>query len=156
MDVRSTCLPSRACIGTSRICRWRTSSASRSFDGRVAVNNADLLGRWTHTLQNGSGMSLQFFYDHVNRLDQNTIEVSNTIDFDFQHHLPAGKRQDIVWGLGYRRTNDSLTPGYDITFDPPKRSDSLYSTFFQDEITIANSLSLTVGSKFEHNAYSGF
>ena len=35
-------------------------------------------------------------------------------------------------------------------------TDGLYSAFIQDEITLTNSLSLTVGTKVEHNVFTGF
>ena len=40
---------------------------------------------------------------------------------------------------------------------PENRSDQIYSAFIQDEISlIENQLILTLGSKFEHNSYTGF
>ncbi len=38
----------------------------------------------------------------------------------------------------------------------PRSRRSLFSAFIQDEIKLANSVSLTLGSKFEHNALTGF
>lgn len=128
----------------------------RTFNDRVTVGSGDLLGRWDHTLSNGSEMQLQIYYDHFDRVDQAIDETLDTFDVDFQHHLAIGSRHDIVWGLGYRRTSDKLTPGYDALFLPPHRSDNLYSSFVQDEIRLTDSLWLTVGTKFGHNAYSGF
>ena len=43
-----------------------------------------------------------------------------------------------------------------VTLHPPARTDSLYSAFVQDEITLTKTLSLTLGAKFEHNAYTGY
>jgi iron complex outermembrane receptor protein len=39
---------------------------------------------------------------------------------------------------------------------PPQLSTQFASGFFQDEIRLTNSLFLTVGSKLEHNAFTGF
>ena len=127
-----------------------------TFNDRISVDSGDFLGRWNHTLANGSEFSLQAYYDHFDRLDEAIDENLSTFDVDFQHHLAIGSRNDIVWGLDFRRYVDSLTPGYDVTFTPPRKALTLYSLFAQDQITLTRSLALTIGSKVEHNEYSGF
>jgi iron complex outermembrane recepter protein len=87
----------------------------------------------------------------------------NVLDLDFQHHLKAGTRNDIVWGGGYRFTTDAIDTRSGIQgqysvislFNPPAKSFSLFSAFAQDEISLSDSLSFTVGSKIEHNAFTG-
>ena len=130
--------------------------AVATFNDPITVASGDLQARWSHTLENGSDMSLNVYYNHANRLDQGLVEDSNTFDIDFQHHLALNSRNDVVWGLSYRVTNDKLTSGYDNMWFPPQRTDSLYSAFVRDEIKLAESAWFTVGSKFEHNAYTGF
>jgi len=123
---------------------------------RIEFNGGNILGRWSHTLANGSNLSLQMYDDYYSRRVEGLNETRNTVDLDFQHHVAIGSRHDVVWGLGYRMTSDHFTPGYSVTILPPHRRDNLFSTFVQDEITITNSLSFILGSKFEHNAYTGF
>ena len=130
--------------------------AAATFNDRITVSTGDFLGRWNHSLANGSEFSLQAYYDHFDRIDQAIDEKLNTFDVDFQHHLAWGSRQDIVWGLDFRRYVDSLAPGYDVIFTPPRRTLTLYSLFVQDQIGITRSLTLTIGAKAEHNQYSGF
>ena len=44
-----------------------------------------------------------------------------------------------------------------VSFTPDKRTDHLVSAFVQDQITLLDDrVQLTVGSKFEHNDYTGF
>jgi len=126
------------------------------FSDAVTVKAGDLMARWKRTLANESEVSLQVYYDRYDRLDQGLRETLNTFDADFEHHLALGARQDVVWGAGYRVTADGHVPGYGKTYDPLARTNSLFSTFVQDEITLADSLWLTIGSKIEHNAYTGF
>ena len=127
-----------------------------TFNDPITVASGDLQARWNHTLSNGSDMSLNVYYNHVNRLDQGQVDNSNTFDIDFQHHIALNSRNDIVWGLSYRVTGDKLTSGYDDRWLPPQRTDSLYTGFVQDEIKLAETAWLTVGTKLEHNAYTGF
>jgi iron complex outermembrane receptor protein len=126
------------------------------FADKLTVDAENILARWNHSFSNGSDSSLQVYYDRYDRLDSGADEIQNTVDVDFQHHLTIGSRHDIVWGLGFRLTTDNVTPGYSKSFEPPRFTDNLYSTFLQDEIRLNNSLWLTLGSKFEHNTYTGF
>jgi iron complex outermembrane receptor protein len=43
-----------------------------------------------------------------------------------------------------------------IAFFPAKLNQSLFSTFVQDEISLRDNVVLTVGTKLEHTAYTGF
>jgi iron complex outermembrane receptor protein len=118
---------------------------------------ANLLGRWDHIYGNGSESSLQISTDYERRRSHTEVDALRQMtDVDFTHHISLGSRNDVVWGVGYRFEDDKLRPGIYTTVTPADSSDSLFSTFVQDEIKIANSLSLTVGSKFEHNGFTGF
>ena len=118
---------------------------------------ANILARWDHVYDNGSESSLQVSNDYEHRRSQMEVNaVRQMTDVDFTHHISLGSRNDVVWGFGYRFEEDRLRPGVYTTITPADDSDNLFSTFFQDEIEIANSLSLTARSKFEHNAFTGF
>jgi iron complex outermembrane receptor protein len=126
------------------------------FNQGLDAAGGDVLGRWSHTLDDGSQTALQVYYDTYRRTDMGVPEVMRTFDLDFQHHFAAGARNDIVWGLGYRVDTSILSPGYFVALKPPSKTDSLFSAFFQDEIRLSDSLWLTVGSKVEHNDFTGF
>ena len=74
------------------------------------------------------------------------------------HHLTLPWKQDFLWGLGARVSPGNavqLVPTID--FLPHHLTDQIYSGFMQDEIPfLEHRLSLTLGSKFEHNNYTGF
>jgi len=127
-----------------------------TFNSRTNVGAGDLLARWNRTFSSRSDISLQAYYDKYDRHEQGGLEERTTFDLDFQHHLAIGSRNNVVWGLGYRVTSDELGAKYSKSYVPPQRTDNLFSAFFQDEIKIVNSLSFTLGSKVEHNAYTGF
>jgi iron complex outermembrane receptor protein len=127
-----------------------------TLNTRTTVGAGNLLGRWNRTFSNRSDTSLQVYYDGYDRRENGGLESRKTFDLDFNHHLAIGTRHDVVWGLGYRVTSDNLTPQFNLLYTPQRRTDNLFSAFIQDEIKLANSLWLTVGSKVEHNAYTGF
>jgi len=127
-----------------------------TFTDRFDTSSGNILARWNHTLANGSETSLQIYDDHSSTFSLGSRDRQNTVDLDFQDHMALGSRQDIVWGFGARVADLYLGPGYAISYVPASRTDLLLSTFFQDELKISSALSLTFGSKFERNAYTGF
>ncbi len=100
-------------------------------------------------------MSLEVYDDYTRHLGLGFLDTQNTVDVDFQHHLSLWSRNDIVWGLGARLIDSDYGNGYAFTLVPQHRQDHLFSAFFEDELRITNSLSLTIGSKVEHNSFTG-
>jgi len=125
------------------------------YNQSLDAAGGDVLARWNHTLAGGSQTTLQTYFDTYRRTDMGLPEVMRTFDLDFEHHIAAGDRHDIVWGLGYRMSTSAISPGYTSSFTPPSQTNSLYGGFLQDEIRASNSLWLTIGAKLEHNGYSG-
>jgi len=126
-----------------------------TFTDRFDNTAGNILGRWNHNLENGSEMSLQVYDDYTSGTILGGVLSQNTVDLDFEDHMALGSRQDIVWGLGSRVADLQHAPGYSSAFVPGHRTDLLLSAFFQDEVKIANTLSFTIGSKIEHNDYTG-
>ena len=136
------------------------------YDGRLnGLNNQDtdlkggnVLGRWSRVLSDRSDLSLQAYYDRTHRSITNSLaEDLTTYDLDFQHHFPLGRRHDLIWGLGYRQIHDDIRNTRLLAFLPAKITRRRYSAFVQDDIAlIKERLDLTVGTKVEDNAYTGF
>ncbi len=63
---------------------------------------------------------------------------------------------NIVWGLGYRFTHEVDDNAPAVAFLPPILDQNLYSGFVQDEIRLRENLFFTLGTKVEHNDYTGF
>ncbi|TAN66562.1 MAG: TonB-dependent receptor [Methylobacter sp.] len=123
----------------------------------------NLLSRFQHTFSPSSDYSLQLYYDSYTRSEGTYDDSRDTLDLDFQHRFALLDRQEIIWGLGYRFGHDHIVGNrlqngsINFTINPDSVSDQLVSSFIQDELTlIDNKLWLTIGSKFEHNDYSGF
>lgn len=139
--------------------RTAPTSATNDVADTYDVNGGNLLARWTHTISEESSWSVQAYYDRTYRDAVIFRETRDTADVDFQHRFPILSWNDLIWGLGYRWTQDQTreTDNFDVSMDPADRSTQLFSAFVQDEIAIIpDRLSLTVGSKFEHNDFTGF
>ncbi len=125
--------------------------------GDYHVSGGNILGRWTHAFSASSEFVLQTYYDRSNRSTALVREERDTFDIDLQHRLALGKRQTLTLGGGYRVTADAIASTFELGFDPASRTSNLLSAFLQDEITLVEKrLTLTLGSKFEHNDYTGF
>jgi iron complex outermembrane receptor protein len=124
------------------------------FAQRFDATGGSLLSRWNHTFAGGSDTTFQAYYDTYRRTDIGQPETLRTFDLDFQHHLRAGGRHDIVWGLGFRAFESAVPAGYQMAIHPPVQTDRLFSAFFQDEIHLASNLWLTAGAKVEHQSHA--
>ncbi len=123
----------------------------------TSVSGGNVLGRWNHTFSPHSDTSLQVYFDRTKRKNIAEGETVNTTDIDFQHHIGWGSRQDFVWGVGYRYLTYATTGSLDVSFNPASAGRELFTSFLQDEITLKpDRLYLTIGTKLEHNDFSGF
>ncbi len=135
------------------------------YDGRIAqpsssdvgIGGGNVLGRWSRTLSSASDLSLQLYYDRTHRnIPGSFLEDVNTYDADFQHRVRVAGRHDIVWGLGYRVISDNVGNSAVLAFLPAQVSRQWFSGFVQDEVPLASDrLRLTLGTKVEHNDYTG-
>lgn len=122
-------------------------------------NGQNILGRWTRTITDSSGVQLQLYFDRYFRRDMSTssYDEMSTIDLDFQHHFYIGRNHSIVWGAGYRYVKDDVDFGTSVAGILPRfKNLDLFNSFIQDEISLAKTLKLTVGTKLLHNVYTNF
>jgi iron complex outermembrane recepter protein len=126
--------------------------------GNGQFSGGNLMARWKRTVNAGSDFQIQAYFDRTNHFEPEFGETRNTFDVDFLHHLTLPWQQDFLWGLGIRLSpaNDMQTVPT-IEFLPYKLTDEVYSGFVQDTVPLFDQhLSLTLGSKLEHNNYTGF
>ena len=139
--------------------RLRSRSPFTGYDDRavVRVSGGDVLGRWTHETAGGGQVALQTYYDHTNRQSPLFGYELDTFDVDLQHRFALGRSQTIVWGGGYRLGSDRATNSTDIALHPEARTTNLFSVFVQDQmLLVKDRLALTLGTKVEHNDFTGF
>jgi iron complex outermembrane recepter protein len=141
--------------------------------GKGALSGGNLLGRWSHTFSDDSDVSLQMYYDQTFLSNPEPADSPSppyfsgfpasaltdhldTYDLDFQRHFRLGEQNQIIWGLGYRFTHETDEDLSLIRFTPPTLDQSLYSGFIQDEIDVVENVRFTLGTKLEHNSYTGY
>ncbi|HEV8331883.1 MAG TPA: TonB-dependent receptor [Steroidobacteraceae bacterium] len=127
-----------------------------SGDLEVHASGGNVLGRWRRDLGGGSDLQLRAYYDNTHRNDPSFRDDLETFDLDLQHRYVPSARHEIVWGLNYRVSdNDNRGKGV-FALDPQDSRDQLFGGFAQDQFAISDALRLTVGTKLEHNDFSGF
>ncbi len=132
-----------------------TSPGLQNINIDVPLSGGVLSSSWDHALSPHSDTRLQISFDRYKRGDI-LSEERNTFAIEFQHHFVWGSRQDIVWGGGYRYTDSGTRGNLTASFSPPDLSMQLFSAFFQDEVALVpNKLYVTLGTKLEHNIYTG-
>lgn len=122
------------------------------------IHGANLLGRWTLSNAPGSELTLQFYVDYTEREIPFTFtERRTTSDIDLQQRVTLGESHELLWGAAVRMSADRLRNSTFAAFLPDERAAWTFSGFVQDRVTlIPGRALLTIGSKLEHNDYTGF
>jgi iron complex outermembrane receptor protein len=135
-----------------------------AYAGNLADHTGDLygfnlLGRWTQRISERSSFEVQSYFDHTYQNDALAKAYVDTADLSWQHTFGLGERNDVIWGAGYR-FSDSRVPEANspaVTIVNKLIPLNLFSAFVQDEFKlIPDYLKLTLGTKLEHNDFTGF
>jgi iron complex outermembrane receptor protein len=136
------------------------------YDGRIgqatardiAVSGRNVMAKWSRTLSETSNLTGQLYYDRTHRDIPGTFgEDLDIYDVELQHQTRLGARHDLVWGLGSRLINDHIANTTALAFLPAHVVRQWFTGFVQDEIALVpNRLHVALGTKIEHNEYTGF
>jgi iron complex outermembrane receptor protein len=130
-----------------------------SADATSTATGGNLIGRWTRRLDNGGDTRLQLVFDRYHRRTPGVFdERRSTIDSDLQWRLPLLGGHALSVGAGARWTSDETgaPPDYTVFFEPSERDLTTYSAYAEDRISLTERGSFTVGTKVEHNEYTGY
>jgi iron complex outermembrane receptor protein len=137
---------------------YYTPPSVSDVDGTLDLTGGNLLVRWERRTRAGSRTRFQAYYDHTDRGGFTFRERRDTVDADFNMRLgPMMKRHELAWGLGTRISPSTVTQVVPtLNFLPNSRTNTLASAFVQDDISLVRDrLSLSAGTKLEHNNYTG-
>ena len=147
-----------------------------NFDGSTLDKNAFNLGtnplgqmrgrneggnirfRWDRTFSEHSAFMLQAYYD---RTQSQLLPVgkfdAESFDIDMQYRFPLADRHKVTVGANYRLYHNKVFDTSLLALTPREQTNHLGATFIRDDITlIPDRLMFTVGSRFEHNDFSGW
>jgi iron complex outermembrane receptor protein len=125
-------------------------------DRSIKLRGGNLLARWTVRTDAGAETTVQAYYDHFYRRVPNQYRGElDTFDLDTQHQRAFG-RHILVVGGGYRHyRGDDLGDGPGFFFEPQQRVSHRSNVFAQARFNLPRQLFLTVGTKLEHNEFTG-
>ena len=126
--------------------------------GTIDVEGYNVVARWRRDYDGGGFSRLQFFADHTDRRIPGSFdEARDTYDLDWQRDLAMVGRHALTFGAGLRMTTDELNNTTFASFLPVERTDRTASAFVQDRVEFrGGDMALILGSKFEHNDFTGF
>jgi len=119
------------------------------------VRGHNVLGRWTRRNLAGGTLEVQAYYDRIEREARLIYDSLKTYDIQAQHAFTLGARQSVIWGGGYRITEDEFRTLFEPQLlAPPSRRVEIGNLFAQDEVALRSDLLLTLGLKLETNSYT--
>ncbi len=132
-------------------------SAPVSLNYITLVKGGHLLARWKHTYQQGSSTDVLGYCDWNDRVAVIDSDYRATCDVELQHNYVLSDRQTLTLGGGVQTSQDTWPTTFTTSFVPPSNRYTTYSAFLQYDVTLVpHTLRLIVGSKFDHNDYTGF
>ncbi|MDR7269431.1 iron complex outermembrane receptor protein [Pelomonas saccharophila] len=122
----------------------------------ITLSGANLLARWEKPLAGGD-LSVQGYLDRTVRVTPPTFDETLSIaDLEVQYTLRPTQAHTVVLGANHRRSRDYVGHGApQFAFLPARRDQAWTSLYAQDEMTLADSLRLTLGARVERNDYTG-
>ena len=134
------------------------SSRAQSRQQDTEQNGGNLTARWNADLaQSGKFLAAAYYARYFRYLPEIFLETRDTYNLEIEHRWPLNQRHLLSWALGARSTHD-VTGGRPLfaIFDPSSRTLNTYAAALQDQIRLFDHGELTLGSKFEHNDFTGF
>ena len=129
-----------------------------SSDLRGHQEGGNIRFRWDRTYAENSSIMFQTYYDrnvvHLLPIGKSDAE---SFDADFQHRFPLFDRHNMTWGTNYRLYHNTIFDTPLVKFSPVTQTNHLISAFVRDDITLLpERLQFTIGSRFEHNDFTGW
>ena len=122
--------------------------------GLSGIGGGHFLTRFEKQLPDERKLTLQAYYDRTVRQTVVFDESRDTGDLEAQYDVGLGRHQ-VAIGAGYRASADDIGR-LTVTANPQNRVTHLFSTFIQDDIELNDSTHMSLGTKLEHNQFTGF
>lgn len=111
---------------------------------------------WNHDVSADNKWRVQAYYDYFSRTALDANNTVHTFDIEIQNQRQLFDNHNVVWGIGHRSVLDDLQSDSIVSFSPGKLHFKTFNAFIQDQIQLTDQFRLTVGTKIEHNDFTGF
>jgi iron complex outermembrane receptor protein len=116
-----------------------------------------LRARYETPFGDGGNLQVQTAYARTTmHLPYILTDRRDTFDLDMQHRFQLGNAHDLVWGVNYRVSSDTIERTAVMWLNVPSRRMNYLGLFAQDEVSLAETLRLTLGLRADHNPISGW
>lgn len=123
--------------------------------GEMAGSN--LLGRWNGRFSERASSTVQVLADYSSRSEGFIDAQLTTFDLDCQQNWLPSQRFELTLGAGVRTVHTEIDSTTYVYATPSADNAEIFSAFVQAKVNLIDDhLSLTGGSKFEHNSYTGY
>jgi iron complex outermembrane receptor protein len=124
--------------------------------GGRRIHGGNLLARFSRAFDDGGMLRVQAYYDHTYRNHAEQFRKRlDTVDVEAQYGQRVQERHQVLVGGGYRDSRDRVGNSATQAFLPANRTLAWSNVFVQDEIELADAVTLTLGAKAERNDYTG-
>ncbi|MDB5391094.1 MAG: ligand-gated TonB-dependent outer rane channel [Planctomycetaceae bacterium] len=122
------------------------------------MGGANVLGRWSHNVDDDNTYSIQAYVDRTLRQDTLFNLAINVYDLQFQQNIKHSGNHTFTWGTGYRVVADDIRGRTSVPVVSPESLTFNQSTLFaQEELPVLrDDLRLLVGTKLLLNDFTGF
>lgn len=118
---------------------------------------ANLLAHWNKGYADGSQFLFRSYLDYTQHEQVILKDQEDMLDLDAQYNLHSIGPHQFIMGGGYRLTHLAIGNTSTLSVTPDTSNENLFNFFAQDKITLVpDRWYLTVGSKVEHNSFTGF
>jgi len=126
-------------------------------EGDMRLSGGNITARWTHTESEDKSVSIEAYYDATNRHEPNFGDLRKTFNVDYVQQTPLNQNNHLTWGATAEASHgNELMPTTGLFFTPPERTDTLFSGFLEDDITlIPDKLDFQAGTKAINTNYIG-
>ncbi|MCD6527964.1 MAG: TonB-dependent receptor [Desulfuromonas sp.] len=126
------------------------------------IDDADLSGghiqsRYSYYFRPTSTLDIQLYYDYSSRHEWLYDQRLQQYDLDIQHTSQPLAAHRLTWGGGIDISRDYYhSRRGQINITPEHSHAHLFSFFAQDDYSILSNLTVTLGTKCEHNEVTGW
>jgi iron complex outermembrane receptor protein len=144
--------------GDSRIPDPTQSFTTNTLITDSRVTNGYLQATFSQQASEQSKWTVMSSYERSIRATHDGFESQrDVIELDYRHRLAIHDDLLLIWGASWQYSADSTEPSIAVTFEPQDMTTNLFTGFIQNSIQFMDDkLALVLGSKFEHNDYTGF
>jgi iron complex outermembrane receptor protein len=129
----------------------------RNDDFTEDSTGGNFMFKWnkpTGDLKNELTGYVDYQYRDSNPINQQELTTYNA---EYQGNYDKIERHEFTLGTGYRLITSNLNSTNLISYTPETKNISIFNAFLQDKYSIINKkLFLTLGSKVDHNDFTGF